>query len=132
MILAGAAIGTAALITAKSDAIAGSSSAVAVPAGDHPAAGLHTSCGSAKGPLLPTPHGAIQVRITVARGRVTDVATVVEPVGGRSTEVNEYALPILRQEVLVAQSADVAAVSGATYTSESYRESVRAAMDNAT
>src|SRR5262245_3470612 len=107
-------------------------SATAAPAGNHPAAGLRTSCSAAKGSLLATPHGAIQVRITVARGRVTDVAPVVEPVGGRSTEVSEYALPILRQEALVAQNADVSAVSGATYTSDGYRRSLRAAMDNAT
>ena len=51
---------------------------------------------------------------------------------GRSTEINGYATPLLHKEVLQAQSADVAVVSGATYTSYAYAQSLQAALDAAT
>ena len=50
---------------------------------------------------------------------------------GHDTAINAYALPQLRQEVLAAQSAQVDAVSGATVTSDGYRESLQAALDAA-
>jgi uncharacterized protein with FMN-binding domain len=50
---------------------------------------------------------------------------------GRDREINAYALPVLRQETLAAQSATIDAVSGATVTSEGYRESLQSALDAA-
>ena len=50
---------------------------------------------------------------------------------GRDQEINAYALPVLRQETLDAQSANIDTVSGATVTSDGYIESLQAALDAA-
>ena len=46
-------------------------------------------------------------------------------------EINDYALPILIQETLDAQSADIDMVSGATVTSDGYLQSLQSALDQA-
>jgi uncharacterized protein with FMN-binding domain len=77
-----------------------------------------------------TPYGVVQVQVTIAGGRITDIATLQYPnQGGRDIEINNYALPQLRTEVIAAQSANVDGVSGATYTSEGYLASLQAALD---
>lgn len=76
--------------------------------------------------------GQVQVRITVAGGKITDVATPIL-VGneGRSTQINNRAAPMLRTEVLASQSAQVSTVGGATYTSDAYLTSLQSAIDQA-
>ncbi|GAA2337419.1 FMN-binding protein [Dactylosporangium salmoneum] len=84
------------------------------------------------GSTVQTRWGPVQVRITVDGGKITDVAAVTYPNGNRrDLEINDYALPQLRSEVLQAQSADIDSVSGATVTSEGYKESLQAALDAA-
>ena len=76
--------------------------------------------------------GPVQVEITVANGTVTDVNVVDYPSGnGRDRQINARALPILVQETLDAQSADIDMVSGATVTSEGYLGSLQSALDEA-
>jgi uncharacterized protein with FMN-binding domain len=77
------------------------------------------------------PYGTVQVRVTLDGSRITDIATVQQPQGGRSSDIASYALPQLRDEVLKAQSARVDAVSGASYDSQSYLASVQSALDRA-
>ncbi|CAN5260302.1 hypothetical protein BH09ACT6_BH09ACT6_07270 [soil metagenome] len=84
------------------------------------------------GSLVNTRFGTIQVQITVNSGRVTDVTALkLTDDGGRSVQISARAAPILRSEVLAAQSANVASVSGATYTSDGYLKSVQSALDQA-
>lgn len=84
------------------------------------------------GSTAQTRWGAVQVSITVADGRITDVQVPVYPSENhRDQEINEYALPILRQETLTAQNAGIDTVSGATVTSNGYLESLQAALDDA-
>jgi uncharacterized protein with FMN-binding domain len=84
------------------------------------------------GSVAPTRWGDVQVTITVSGGKITDVAVPVYPSGnGRDQEINAYALPILRQETLAAQSASIDSVSGATVTSDGYTQSLQAALDAA-
>ena len=64
-------------------------------------------------------------------GQITDVKTLALPSGGRSGQIAAYAAPQLRSEVLTAQSAQVNTVSGATYTSEGYLQSLQSALDKA-
>ncbi|GAA4793828.1 hypothetical protein GCM10023220_19950 [Streptomyces ziwulingensis] len=78
-----------------------------------------------------TPYGPVRVRLTVSGGRITKAETVRAPGGGRSDQVTAAAVPRLNQAVLSAQSADIDAVSGATYTSAGYRESLQSALDRA-
>jgi uncharacterized protein with FMN-binding domain len=84
------------------------------------------------GTVARTRWGPVQVRITVAGGKIVDVAVPTYPTGNRrDVEINDRALPILRAATLEAQSADIDTVSGATVTSEGYIESLQAALDAA-
>jgi uncharacterized protein with FMN-binding domain len=87
---------------------------------------------TATGPAITTPFSVIQVRATLTRGRLTGVETVALTGDGPHTDaLNARAEPILRAEALRAGSADVDVVTGATYTSESWRDSLQAAIDAA-
>jgi uncharacterized protein with FMN-binding domain len=70
----------------------------------------------------------VQVTLTVADGKITN-ANGSLPGGGDS--IGQNAIPQLNQEVLTAQSANIQAVSGATYTSDGYIESLQQAVDQA-
>ena len=84
------------------------------------------------GSVAQTRWGPVQVTVTVADGKITDIAVPVYPSGnGRDQEINAYALPVLRQETLSAQSANISTVSGATVTSDGYLQSLQAALDAA-
>ncbi|MFI7502198.1 FMN-binding protein [Streptomyces sp. NPDC049687] len=84
------------------------------------------------GESVQTRWGPVQVRITVADGRITDVTAVTYPQENpRDQQINAYAIPRLRSEALTAQSADIDTVSGATYTSDGYRQSLQSALDSA-
>ncbi|MEU1274487.1 FMN-binding protein [Streptomyces sp. NPDC005799] len=84
------------------------------------------------GSTVQTRWGPVQVRITVKSGKLTDVTAVQYPTDNpRDQEINSYALPQLRSEALQAQSANIDTVSGATYTSDGYRQSLQSALDSA-
>jgi len=84
------------------------------------------------GDTIQTRWGPVQVRVTIKDGRLTEVTAVSYPSDNpRDQEINSYALPRLRTEALTAQSADIDTVSGATYTSEGYRQSLQSALDSA-
>jgi uncharacterized protein with FMN-binding domain len=86
--------------------------------------------GSATGDAVDTRYGPAQVKVTVQGGKITSVDAVELQNGDpRSQMISSYAEPILRQEVLSKQSANVDVVSGATYTSDSYLQSVQSALD---
>ena len=79
-----------------------------------------------------TQFGSVQVKITVVAGKITDVTAVhLTDRDGRSVQISNYAAPILRKEVLAAQSANVSTVGGATYTSDGYLTSLQSALDSA-
>ena len=76
--------------------------------------------------------GVVQVRLTLTNGKITAASAVQAPEGDpHSAQISQFSIPILGQEVLSAQSASIAAVSGATYTSDAYAQSVQAALDAA-
>ena len=84
------------------------------------------------GDTAQTQWGPVQVQITVAGGKITDITPVQYPNGnGRDQEINSYALPVLAQEALAAQSANIDHVSGATVTSDGYVQSLQSAIDQA-
>jgi uncharacterized protein with FMN-binding domain len=84
--------------------------------------------GTFTGPSENTQYGAVQVKITVSNGKITNAAGNL-PQGGDSIAQN--ALPQLNQEALTAQSANIQAVSGATYTSQGYIGSLQQAVNQA-
>jgi uncharacterized protein with FMN-binding domain len=82
------------------------------------------------GTVARTRWGPVQVRVTIAGGRITDVAAIQYPNGnGRDQQINSYALPKLRSQVIAAQSANIDGVSGATVTTDGYTQSLQAALD---
>jgi uncharacterized protein with FMN-binding domain len=82
------------------------------------------------GSAIDTRYGAVQVEVTFSGNTITAVKTIQSPDrDGRDIEINDQALPILEQEVLASQSANIDTVSGATYTSEGYIQSVQSAID---
>jgi len=84
------------------------------------------------GDTVQTRWGPVQVRITIKSGKLTEVTAVTYPTDNpRDQEINSYALPRLRTEALQAQSAEIDTVSGATYTSDGYRQSLQSALDSA-
>ncbi|MDV9175520.1 FMN-binding protein [Streptomyces sp. W16] len=84
------------------------------------------------GETAQTRWGPVQVKITVKNGKITDVTAVQSPSDNpRDQEINSYALPQLKSEALAAQSAKIDTVSGATYTSDGYRQSLQSALDSA-
>jgi uncharacterized protein with FMN-binding domain len=79
-----------------------------------------------------TPFSLISVRVTLTAGRLTKVETLeLNGSDARTRAINARAEPILREEALRAGSADIDVVTGATYTSRSYRTSLQAAIDEA-
>ncbi|MEA2633714.1 MAG: hypothetical protein QOH92_481 [Chloroflexota bacterium] len=76
--------------------------------------------------------GDTQVKVTISGGRITNVQALQLPYDRqRSAEISQYAAPQLHDEVLQAQSAQIDSLSGATYTSDAYAQSVQSALDQA-
>jgi uncharacterized protein with FMN-binding domain len=87
---------------------------------------------AATGQALITPFSVIQVRATLTHGKLTGVQTVTLSGDGPHTEaINARAEPLLRAAALRAPSADIDVVTGATYTSRSWRNSLQSAIDKA-
>ncbi|MEU1270741.1 FMN-binding protein [Streptomyces sp. NPDC005799] len=78
-----------------------------------------------KGTTVNTDKGPVQVQVTFEGDRITAVSMLQQPNHPQTTA----AVPKLIAETLKAQSADIDAVSGATVTSEGYKQSLQAAID---
>jgi uncharacterized protein with FMN-binding domain len=84
------------------------------------------------GPPVETEYGPVQVQIRVRNGRVIVAEAIKYPAGfGLDDIINHRAVPILDREAVAAQSANIDAVSAATYTSRGYLASLQAALDMA-
>jgi uncharacterized protein with FMN-binding domain len=107
------------------------SSATVAPSGSSSSSGSTSAAGTYVGTEVLTRYGPVEVQITVAGGKVTAIAALELPSGGRSGMISSYAEPVLHSEALSAQSAQIDVVSGATYTSDAYERSLQAALDKA-
>jgi uncharacterized protein with FMN-binding domain len=88
--------------------------------------------GTFVGTDIPNQYGDVQVQVSMRAGKLVDVRAVRLPdADGKSQEISLQAGPALKQQALSAQSANVDGVSGATYTSDGYRQSLQAALDRA-
>ena len=75
-------------------------------------------------------YGTVQLQVTLQGSRITNiVATQMPNAHQRSLEISQQAEPMLQQEALQAQSAQIDIISGATFTSESYAQSLQSALD---
>ncbi|BDE38331.1 FMN-binding protein [Streptomyces lividans] len=135
--LAGAATvsGIVLLLSLKpaSDPGAGSAAGGAAPpvAAQSPQGGRGAGAGTVTGDAARTQYGPVQVRLTVSGGKITGAEAVQAPKGGQSDQVTADAVPKLNRAAVAAGSADIDAVSGATYTSAGYVKSLQSALDKA-
>ncbi|GAA4546656.1 FMN-binding protein [Streptomyces collinus] len=97
-------------------------------AGQAPQGGVN---GAVTGDAAQTQYGAVQVRLTMNNGKITQAEAVQAPKGGRSDQITASSVPRLNQAAVAAQSAEIDAVSGATYTSAGYKKSLQSALDKA-
>jgi uncharacterized protein with FMN-binding domain len=85
---------------------------------------------SATGALEKYGYGELAVRVTVNRNRITGVTVPsLQTADPTSQQITVQAIPTLRSQVLAADSAGINGVSGATFTSQAYEQSVQAALD---
>jgi uncharacterized protein with FMN-binding domain len=88
--------------------------------------------GTISGPAVSTRWGTVQVEVTIAGGAITDVTALQLPSGDHhSADISARVEPALRSSALALQSAEIDVVSGATYTSIAYAQSLQAALDAA-
>jgi uncharacterized protein with FMN-binding domain len=84
------------------------------------------------GPAEANRYGTVQVQVTLSGSQIVDVQALQLPgAKAKSQQISNSAAPKLRQEALTAQSAQVHTISGATYTSIGYQQSLQAALDAA-
>lgn len=96
-----------------------------------PAAGT-VADGTYDGQTVSTRFGTVQVNAVISGGQITDVVAVKLPDQDRqSISISNQAAPMIRQEVLTAQSALVSNIGGATYTTRGYLQSLQSALDAA-
>ena len=86
--------------------------------------------GTFTGPAVFVNYGTVQVKITVTNGRITDAVAVQAP-SGRNDRYTQMAVPILKQQTLAAQSANIKGASGASYTSYGWFKSLQGALADA-
>jgi uncharacterized protein with FMN-binding domain len=85
---------------------------------------------SATGQDVSFRYGDLEVKVTKVGTRITDVSVVAGNANDpHSQSIDQVALPELRQEALSAQSAKIDGVSGASYTSAAYDQSLQSALD---
>jgi uncharacterized protein with FMN-binding domain len=88
--------------------------------------------GTFTGSDVPNRFGDVQVRVVISSGRITDVQALQLPSDrAQSAYISQVAGPMLRTEALQAQSARIDIISGATYTSDSYAQSLETALQQA-
>jgi uncharacterized protein with FMN-binding domain len=83
--------------------------------------------GTFTGPSVNVNYGNVQVKITVVNGRITDAVAVKAPTGKNDRYTN-MAVPILKEQTLKAQSANIQGASGASYTSYGWFTSLQGAI----
>ena len=88
--------------------------------------------GTVTGSVVQTRFGSVQVQVTIAGGKISAVTALQLPSDRqRSAEISGIVEPMLRSEALTAQSAQIDLISGATYTSDAYAQSLQSALDQA-
>jgi uncharacterized protein with FMN-binding domain len=124
----------ASISTTDAGGASGSTSSGSTNTGSTNTGSTNTAAGgtTVTGSSIDTRWGPVQVRITVSAGKLTAVQAVVYPTNnGRDQEINAYAIPELDQEALQAGNANIDMISGATYTSTGYIQSLQSALDKA-
>ncbi len=94
-----------------------------------PPAAATSGSHSATGPLVDYYFGQLAVTVTSTGSKVTSVKIgTLKDSNYRSQSIDQYAIPILQQEALAAKSANIQSVSGASYTSAGFAQSLQGAL----
>ena len=115
---------------AASATVAATKSATPTAAATTAAATPAAKSGTFTGPAVFVNYGTVQVKITVQNGKIVDAVAVQAP-SGRNDRWTNMALPILKQQTLAAQSANIKGASGASYTSYGWFKSLQGALADA-
>lgn len=116
--------------SSSSDSVTGNGAGSGSTSGSGGASGSRSS--TSTGTAVQTRYGPVQVRVETSGSTITRVSVLQYPNSdSRDAQINGYAVPILVQETLDAQGADIDMVSGATYTSDGYLQSLQSALDQA-
>lgn len=100
--------------------------ATAAPAAAPAAAQTYT------GDAVETGYGPVQVEVTVEGSSITSVTAIAAPQNdGKSAQISNYAIPQLQEQAVTAQSANIDGVSGASYTSAGFAQSLQSALTQA-
>ena len=103
-----------------------SQAAATAPVASGPADGTYD------GSVVNTRFGTVQVQAVISGGKITDVIAVkLTDADRKSIQISQQVAPMVRSEVLTAQSAKVANISGGTYTTQAYLQSLQSALDAA-
>jgi hypothetical protein len=111
----------------------GSSGTAAPPKAKGKASSPGTGARTAVGPQVNYSWGVLSVSVTVSGTKVTKVGIASLDDGGnpRSQSIDQNSIPVLEQQALQAQSANIQGVSGASYTSAGFKQSLQAALQQA-
>ena len=124
---------TVAPATTRSSVVAGRPATTTAPGTTSASSGSTASSGASRivdGPIVNTRYGPVQVRVTVQGAKIVDVQALELPSDRtKSQRISQQAGPLLRSEVLQAQTANIHVVSGASYTSAGYAQSLQGALD---
>ncbi|AXE53974.1 FMN-binding protein [Aurantimicrobium sp. MWH-Uga1] len=108
------------------DSSAAAPAAATAPVASGPADGTYD------GSVVNTRFGTVQVQAVISGGKITDVIAVkLTDADRKSIQISQQVAPMVRSEVLTAQSAHVANISGGTYTTQAYLQSLQSALDAA-
>jgi uncharacterized protein with FMN-binding domain len=106
------------------------SAASTSPASTKPGGGKPGGTKTADGPVVNYNYGNLSVSVTVSGSKITKVGIASLDDFGvpRSEEIDQQSIPILEQQAVQAQSAEIQGVSGASYTSQGFEQSLQAAL----
>ena len=123
---AGTSSGTSSSSSSSATTDTSSQAATTTPAASGPADGTYD------GSVVNTRFGTVQVQAVISGGKITDVIAVkLTDADRKSVAISQQVAPMVRSEVLTAQSAKVANISGGTYTTQAYLQSLQSALDAA-
>jgi FMN-binding domain len=121
--------------TSSSSASSSSSSGSSSVPGEFPTGSLAGSLPADEravtGNVANTVYGPVQIQLAVRNNKIVKVAVLEQPTSTiHDIQIGEFAFPRLISETLAAQNARIDAVSGASYTSQGYIQSLQSALDN--
>jgi uncharacterized protein with FMN-binding domain len=126
----GAAVGTGAVVSSTSSGSATATSTATAASSSVAGSGTYAD-GAYTGAAEWTKWGDYQVQVTIQNGKIVAVKETESPTDRKSVAINSRARTVLESEAVAAQSAKIDAVSGATYTSTTYKASLQSALDQA-